>query len=98
MGQIAQKIPEKWKIKYYLVDKDTGVAHWHPSLSSKVEYKVHGNTKYERTKCAVKMLEGFIEKYLKPNQEVENALICEVGFNGVVVAQYDKNSKNFMYY
>lgn len=98
MAEISQKITKIWKIKYFLSDKDTGKGYWNPTLSSGREYKIYGNTKYERTKCGLIMIEGFIEKYLKPNQELENALICEVGFNGEKIGHYDKNSRSIMYH
>lgn len=98
MAEISQKITKMWKVKYFLVDKDTGKGYWNPTLSSGREYKLLGNTKYERTKFGLRMIEGFVEKYLKPNQQLESALICEVGFNGEIIGQYDKNSRSITYH
>ena len=100
MGQLSQGIPEKWKIKYYVVKEmpnSVPQGSWRPKIG-KPDLIIYGDTKLQRLNYAKKMIEGFIDKYLKPDEYLESALICETNFDGRKIALYDRKSTEIIFY
>jgi len=73
----------KWKLKYILPN---GV--WLPTKGAS-DLIIFGRNSSERLKAACKLVSGF-------KDPIDNAYIYEVGYNGKMIAQYDKTLKRFL--
>ncbi len=83
LPQQSTTVLVKWKLKYILPN---GV--WLPIKGSS-DIIVFGKVSSQRLQAAAKLVNGFKDPF-------DNAYIYEVGYNGKLIAQYDKQLKRFV--
>lgn len=74
----------RWKLKYILPN---GV--WLP-LKGSADIVIFGKNSSQRLNAAKKLISGFKDPF-------DNAYIYEVGYNGKLIAQYDKQLQRFVF-